>query len=145
AEDLAEAGKKVYLATSKVARIPRRYRGKDIIEWLMEMGFFNLKTEAVTDPNVLGMKVPLLSGIGELGHTLSLQLLAKKGVVILGKMENADAENIFLGANAQEHVKFGDGFSQKVKGMVDEFIGKNQISAPLPEEDSADTPDADAS
>src|SRR5439155_16755397 len=77
AEDLAEAGRKVYLATSMVARIPRRYRGKDITEWLTMMGFFNLKTEAVTDPKVLGMKVPLLSGIGELGHTLSLQLLAK--------------------------------------------------------------------
>ncbi len=141
AEDLAEQRTKVYLSTSMVARIPRRYRGKDIVDWLTSMGFFNVQTETVTDPNVLGMKVPLLSGIGELGHTLSYQLLSKKGVTILGKMENADADNLFFAANASEHIKFGDGFSQKAKGMVDDYILKNQISAPVPEVDIADLPD----
>ena len=145
AEDLADTGRKVYLSTSMVARIPRRYRGKDIIDWLTSMGFFNLPTETVTDPKVLGMKVPLLSGIGELGHTLSYQLLAKKGVTILGKMENADADSLFFVPNASEHIKFGDGFSLKAKGMVDEFILKNQISAVNPEIDTADVPDNDAS
>lgn len=145
AEDLAEAGRKVYLSTSMVARIPRRYRGKDIIDWLTSMGFFNVQTETVTDPKVLGMKVPLLSGIGELGHTLSYQLLAKKGVTILGKMENADTDDLFFAANASEHVKFGDGFSQKAKGMVDDYILKNQLTAPAYEEDIGDLPDTDAS
>ena len=109
------------------------------------MNFFDVKTETVTDPKVLAMKVPLLSGIGKQGHTLSYQLLAKKGVTILGKMENADAQNVFFDSNASNHVKFGDGFSQKAKGMVDEFILKNNLSAPAPEEDSADMPDNDAS
>lgn len=145
AEDLAEAGRKVYLSTSMVARVPRRYRGKDIVEWLMMMDFFKVKTETVTDPKMIAMKVPLLSGIGELGHTLSLQSLAKKGVTILGKMENADTDHAFLAANATDHVKFGDGFSQKVKGMVDEYILKNNLSAVLPEEDPDDVPDNNAS
>lgn len=145
AEDLAEAGRRVFLSTSMVARIPRRYRGKDIVDWLTMMNFFDVKTETVTDPKVLAMKVPLLSGIGKLGHTLSYQLLAKKGVTILGKMENADANSVFFAANASDHVKFGDGFSQKVKGMVDEFILKNELSPPQPEEDIADVPDSDTS
>src|SRR5207302_3912872 len=50
AEDLAEAGRKVYLSTSMVARIPRRYRGKDIVDWLMMMNVFDVRTETVTDP-----------------------------------------------------------------------------------------------
>jgi len=91
------------------------------------------------------MKVPQLSGIGELGHTMSLQSIAKSGATILGKMENADENNLFFAANASEHIKFADGFSQKVKGMVDDFILKNQISAPAPEKDIADMPDINAS
>ncbi len=145
AEDLIEAGRKVYLSTSMVARIPRRYRGKDIIDWLTSMGFFNLTTEAVTDPKVLAMKVPQLSGIGELGHTMSLQSIAKNGATILGKTENADENNLFFAANASDHIKFADGFSQKAKGMVDDFILKNQLSASPPEEDIADVPDSNAS
>jgi len=144
AEDLAEAGRKVYLSTSMVARIPRRYRGKDIVDWFTDMGFFHVATENVTDPKVLAMKVPLLSGIGEFGHTLSYQLLSKKGVTILGKMENADADNLHFASNAADHIKFADGFSQKAKGMVDDFILNNQISAPAPEEDIADLPDTEA-
>lgn len=145
AEDLILAGKKVYLATSMVARVPRRYRGKDIVDWLLMLGFFDLKTEDVTDPKVFAAKVPLLSGVGELGHTLSLQSLAKMGVTILGKMTDADPHNAFLSPGAQEHVKFGDGFSQKAKAMVDEFIEKKQITAPSPEVEIADMPDLTAS
>ena len=33
AEELLEAGRTVYLCTSKVGRAPRRYRGRDLLEW----------------------------------------------------------------------------------------------------------------
>jgi putative flavoprotein involved in K+ transport len=42
------------------------------------------------------------------------------------------------------HVKFADEFSNKVKNMIDEFILKNQLSAPAPEFDDADVPDTNA-
>lgn len=144
AEDLLDAGKKVYLSTSLVPRIPRRYRGKDIIDWLIRLGFFNLKTEEVTDPQMFHMTAPQISGTGEFGHTVSLQYLAERGAVILGKMQHADQEKAIFMANAQEHVRFADEFSKKVKDMVDEFILKNRLDMPAAEEDRADIPDLDA-
>lgn len=144
AEDLNDAARKVYLSTSMVGRLPRRYRGRDIIDWLLQMGFFNLRTETVMDPSVLAMRVPQISGVGPLGHTLSLQSLARGGATILGKMENADDENVYFSPNAREHVLFADTVSNGVKAMVDEFIGKNNITAPPPEEDIHDVPDVDA-
>src|SRR5262245_10925555 len=39
-EELLEAGRRVYLATSRVGRLPRRYRGRDVLEWRCEMGFY---------------------------------------------------------------------------------------------------------
>lgn len=144
AEDLAEGGRTVFLATSMVARVPRRYRGRDITDWLTDNGFFDMPTSAVTDPKAFQMKVPILSGIGDQGHTLSLQLLARKGVTILGKVQDADATHAYLAPNAAEHVKFGDMFSMRAKAMVDEFIAKSGIDAPPPEHDDADIPDAEA-
>ena len=38
AEDLLEAGRTVYLSASRVARMRRRYRGRDIFEWLIPVG-----------------------------------------------------------------------------------------------------------
>ncbi len=143
-EDLLDAGKKVYLSTCAVARIPRRYRGKDIMDWLIKIGFFDMKTADVTDPKVFYMPAPQVSGTGKYGHTVSLQQLACRGTVILGRLKSADPENAFFMLNAREHVQFADEFSKKVKDMVDEFISKNQLVLPAPEEDLADIPNPEA-
>jgi putative flavoprotein involved in K+ transport len=48
AEELYQSGRKVYLATGGAPRAPRRYRGKDIFEWLSESGFFDRPIEMFT-------------------------------------------------------------------------------------------------
>ncbi len=47
AEDLAEAGRTVFLATSRVGRLSRRYRGKDIMIWLVQSGFLDVRREQI--------------------------------------------------------------------------------------------------
>lgn len=145
AEDLIDAGRKVYLSTSMVPRVPRRYRGKDVLDWLLEMKFFDVWKEETTDPAMLQMKAPQMTGKGDGTKTISIQALAKKGATILGKMENANEEDLCFQPNAVMHVKFADGFSGKVKSTIDEFILANQLAAPAPEFDAADIADADTS
>ncbi|MBC7923030.1 MAG: NAD(P)-binding domain-containing protein [Ferruginibacter sp.] len=145
AEDLLEGGRKVYVSTSLVARLPRRYRGKDIMDWLILTKFMDVRTDEVTDSSTLSMKVPQLSGTGEGGHTIGLQHLASKGATLVGKLENAKGETVFFQPNAPEHVKFADGFSKMVKEGIDAFIRQNQLPAPLPQTDEADLPDVNAS
>jgi putative flavoprotein involved in K+ transport len=145
AEDLVRAGKKVFLCTGKVGRIPRRYRGKDIFDWLVELGFYDAYTDDITDPAVLKAKNAQVSGSGERGKTCSLQSLARSGATILGKAENADADTIYLQPNAPSHVRYADEFSLKVKTLIDEYSEQNNIAAPSPEIDLDDRPDENAS
>jgi len=144
AEDLVDAGRTVYFSTSMVARVPRRYRGRDIHDWLIDMKFFDATKEQVTDPAMLKMKPPHLTGVGDSPKTISLQSLAKKGVTIIGKMEGAKGNDLFFQPNAAMHIKFADGFSAKVKEMIDEFILKNQLQVPVAETDVDDLPDINA-
>jgi putative flavoprotein involved in K+ transport len=144
AEILAKEGKKVYLSSSKVGRVPRRYRGKDIVQWLIEIGFFDLPTSEVPDPAMLTEKAPQLSGSSESGHTVSYQLLASKGVTILGRLKDAVAKNITLESNAALHVQFADECSQMVKSIIDGVIAENGIEAPPAEHDPSDVPDIGA-
>lgn len=144
AEDLADAGRKVYLSTSMVARVPRCYRGRDIVEWLIEMKFFEARAQDIEDPKMLEMRPPQITGIGGKKYTISLQSLAKKGVIIVGKTDNADGQHVFFQPNAVMHVKFADGFSKKVKEMIDGFILKTQVKAEPAEYDEADQPDENA-
>ena len=144
-EDLLHAGKKAYLSTSKVARIPRWYRGRDIFYWIMDAKFYDIRAEDIKDPDLLNLKPPHVSGTGTGKHSLSLQSLAKKGAVILGKLEEANEDHVFFQPNAAEHVKFADEFSLKIKKLIDDHIRENNLPAPPPHYDEADIPDVNAS
>ena len=145
AEDLIVDDRKVFISTSQVPRVPRRYRGKDIVDWLVLSGFYDLQKNDVTDPLILKMKQPQVSTVGLQGHTLSLQGLAHNGAVILGKTENTNGAVIFLQPNAATNIRYADEFSKKTKLMIDDYIQKSQLNAPPPEEDPYDYPDETAS
>jgi putative flavoprotein involved in K+ transport len=144
AADLLATGRKVWLSTSKVARIPRWYCGKDIFYWLIDMKYYDIRAGQVTDPEVLESRNPQVSGTGSGKDTISLQQLAKKGAIILGKTDSADEQNVFFQPDAAMHVKFADEFSHKIKKMIDDFIVENELMAPPPHYDEADTPDTEA-
>jgi len=145
AEDLLHAGRKVFLSTSCVARIPRWYRGKDIFYWVMDAKFYDIKAEELEDPKMLEFRPPHVSGTGSGKDSLSLQSLAKQGAIILGKLDDAEENNVFFQANAAMHVRFADDFSQKIKKIIDDYIDENKLSAPPPHYDEADVPDINAS
>jgi putative flavoprotein involved in K+ transport len=74
ADELLEAGKRVYLSTSRVGRLPRRYLGRDAMEWMRESGQLDLPADQA-DPATLGATPPQVSGAGG-GRTLSYQGVA---------------------------------------------------------------------
>lgn len=42
AEDLFLDGREVHLSVGSVPRSPRRYRGKDVVDWLDRMGYYSM-------------------------------------------------------------------------------------------------------
>jgi len=144
AEDLALSGRDVLMASCRVARIPRRYRGKDITYWLTTTKFFDTPTDSITDPQILKAAPPQISGTGKMGHTVSYQYLKSFGVRIFGHLNFVDNNKIFLGADSKANVKFADESSQMIKSFIDDFIAKSGIVSILHNEhDPADIPDTE--
>ena len=144
ASDLLDAGRQVYLSTSKVPRVPRRYRGRDIMDWLNAINFLDMPTNAVRDPQVLEIKQPQVSGVGMYGRTVSLQSLAQRGAVILGKLNKVKGSTVHFQPNAALHVKFADSFSTNIKDMIEGYIQHNALHSLPVEPDPADEPDLTA-
>ena len=144
AEDLLSAGRKVYLCTSKVGRVPRRYRGRDIMEWWTEMKFWDVTFDSLEDKSVVKIIQPQISGLGRYGHTVSLQYLAGKGAVILGRLTDIKENTIILNDDGPANVQFADEFSNKIKKDVDGYLQREGIELPPPEDDPADEPDPKA-
>jgi putative flavoprotein involved in K+ transport len=143
-EDLLSAGRRVYLCTSKVGRAPRRYRGRDLLEWWVDMKHLDVTLASLEDKSISRAAQPQISGVGRYGHTLSLQQLARQGAVILGRLLDVEADTLLLSDEAAAHVRFGDEFSQRLKDGVDAYLAKAGFSPPPLEADPADVPDPQA-
>lgn len=138
AEDLLDAGRGVYLATGTVGRAPRRLRGRDTLVWLSESGWMAQRPGDLPDPRTIRAAQPQISGVGRLGHTVSLQWLSRRGVTLLGHFESADGNRLRFGDDLAQHVRFGDAGSARIRQHVDEYIARRGIVAPLSDPDPAD-------
>ncbi len=141
AEDLLTAGRKVYLCTSKVGRSPRRYRGRDIFLWHVDMKHWDVTLASLKDKSVSRATQPQISGVGRYGHTVSLQNLARQGVMILGRLLDVEGSSLVLSDEAAVHVHFADESSQKRKNEIDAYLTGAGIPLPSLEDDQADEPD----
>ncbi len=123
AEELIEAGRPVYLCTSKVGRSIRQYRGRDVLYWGIATGNLYQTVADLEDPNMQFAAQGQVSGTKG-GHTISLQQLARDGVVLLGGLKGVSGDQLSLRENFVENCDFADGVSQRRKIQIDAFIEK---------------------
>ncbi len=143
AEDLLEAGRDVYLCASRVARVPRRYRGRDILAWWVETRLLDQRPMDLEDPAMRFAPLPQISGVGPRGHTVSLQSLARCGARLLGRVTGVDGGCLVLDGRLGEYVRFADERSAKSKRDIDAWL--ERTAAPVADDDGdpADAPAPD--
>ena len=134
AEDLVEAGRHVFMSTSRVPRVPRRYRGRDIVAWFVDSGFFAARPADLPDPAMMRMRQPQISGVDG-GRTVSYGRLAEEGVTLLGHLAAVEGATLHFDGNLPEHLNFADTMSAQLTGRVDAYIERNGIVAPPAEAD----------
>jgi putative flavoprotein involved in K+ transport len=135
AEDLALAGRDVYLATSRLGRLPRRYRGGDTFDWLTRSGFLDTPSKELLRADG---KRPVRALLGAT-HTLSLQSLSALGVILLGRLQGYDAGRFMMGDDLAENISFADQASVNIKGFLDAYIERSGLNSPQAEDDPAET------
>jgi putative flavoprotein involved in K+ transport len=139
ADELATSGRDVLLATSRVPRVPRRYRGRDVHEWAVELGLYDQPTETVTDPAQLREPHPMLSGARG-GHTVSYQQLARDGVRLLGRLADIDGERLRFGPELPSNIEYADRSAAQFRHLVDDYVARTGSTAPEPDPDPAERP-----
>jgi putative flavoprotein involved in K+ transport len=143
-EDLLAAGRTAYLCTSAVGRVPRRYRGRDVLDWLSRVGVFDIPIEALPDPRVQFLATAVVSGVGPLGRTVSLQGLAQQGAILLGRPASVRGARIRLEPTVGPNVAFGDQVSAETKVQIDDALRAQGLPVPpLGPDDPADQPHPD--
>ncbi|HEV2033085.1 MAG TPA: NAD(P)-binding domain-containing protein [Candidatus Dormibacteraeota bacterium] len=107
AEELHQAGRKVFLACGRCLWAPRRFDGRDLVWWLAETGFLDRTPDKLPSPAARLLGNPQATGHGG-GHDLHFRTLEADGVELLGRFVGADGTTIHLADDLAASVDFGD-------------------------------------
>ena len=79
ADELRRAGRPVVISVGRHARLPRRYRGRDILWWMERAGVLGQTIDQVHDARS-ARRAPSLQLSGRADHPVGLDALAARGV-----------------------------------------------------------------
>jgi putative flavoprotein involved in K+ transport len=130
AEDLHLAGRKVFLCVGDAPRVARRYRGKDVVEWLHLMGYYDLPVH----------EHPLREGVRDKtnhyvtgrdgGRDIDLRQRAREGMELYGRLMDVAGDYIVCADDLALCLDRADQVSESIKTSIDGFIAKKGVAAP---------------
>lgn len=129
AEELYLSGRKVYLCVGSAGRVPRRYRGKDVYEWMYLSGFLSRTPDKLPSPQAKFGANPHVSG-KDGGRTLNLHQFARDGVVLLGHIRDGRGDRVWLANDLKENLKKSDQVEVDIVKMIDDYIARTGLQAP---------------
>ena len=127
-EDLLDAGRNTWLCVGNFRRIPRRYRGRDIMDWFEELNFTN---QPVTDPDPTEHS-PLLTGVNG-GYEVDLRRVVAAGGTLLGRLEGVAEHELVLGDQLLTHMQAAEEAYNTIITGIEAALASQPIVADDPE------------
>lgn len=94
ADELAAAGRRVFIAVGHHTRVPRLYRGRDLFCWFDRLGILREPAGRVHDLEASRAQ-PSLQLVGRPTHdALDLRTLAARGVTVTGRLVGLDGTRV---------------------------------------------------
>ncbi|MGF9566195.1 MSMEG_0569 family flavin-dependent oxidoreductase [Neorhizobium sp. JUb45] len=129
AEDLHLAGRKVHMVTGNAPRCARFYRGRDVVDWLADVGQYDITvahegmTKKKHDTN------HYLTG-RDGGRDIDLRKFALEGMELYGRMEGVANGKMLFAANLKSNLDNADRVYNGINGLIDRYIAEKGIDAP---------------
>jgi putative flavoprotein involved in K+ transport len=130
AEELARAGRRVFLSVGPHDRPPRRYRGQDFVWWLGKLGKWDMKAPT---PGTEHVTIAVSGAYG--GHTMDFRRLAGLGVTLLGRAGVYRDGLLQIAPDLAANIENGDRNFLSVLDEADAYAREHGLD--LPEEPEA--------
>ena len=130
AEDLHLAGREVVMATGDAPRCARFYRGKDVVDWLAGMGYYDMPVH----------EHPLREGVRDNtnhyvtgrdgGRDIDLRKFASEGMELYGLLKGLDGDTLQFAPDLASNLAHADRIYNGINASIDKYIEKHAIDAP---------------
>jgi putative flavoprotein involved in K+ transport len=125
AEELARAGRKVFLSVGPHDRPPRRYRGQDFVWWLGKLGKWDMKAPT---PGTEHITIAVSGAYG--GHTMDFRRLAGLGVTLLGRAGAFGNGHLTFAPDLARNIENGDRNYLSVLDEADAYAATHGLDLP---------------
>lgn len=139
ADELLQAGRSVYLSAGRCPWFPRRYRGREIVGWALDIGLLDQTVDTLQSPAARLVCNPPVSG-NDGGHDCHPRWLASRGAALLGRVRHIDGTRISFEPGLEETLLAGDTFVAELKRGIDAYIAAQGLTAPEDEADDEPPP-----
>lgn len=130
AEDLHFAGRKVHLCLGDAPRSPRIYRGKDVVAWLDDMGYYDTPVEAHPDVDTTRDKTNHYLTGRDGGREIDLRQRALEGMQLYGYFRGVSAGVCQFAPDLSRRLDAADETYNGIRALIDKYIAKQQLDVP---------------
>lgn len=131
AEDLHLAGRQVHLATGNAPRVARFYRGKDVVDWLDEMGYYRQSVaEHPLGRNVRSNTNHYVTG-RDGGRDVDLRRFALEGMQLYGTLDDFSQGLFQFRPNLAENLDKADATYNNINARIDAWIEQAGIDTEI--------------
>ncbi|WP_345770395.1 MSMEG_0569 family flavin-dependent oxidoreductase [Blastococcus saxobsidens] len=130
AEDLHLAGRRVHLAVGSAPRIARRYRGRDMVDWLHDMGHYDMPVEQHRDGEAARMGTNHYVTGRDGGRDIDLRRFALEGMQLYGPLTGVRGGRFTFAPELTANLDRADRVDDNAKDLVDAHIERTGADAP---------------
>jgi putative flavoprotein involved in K+ transport len=130
AEDLHLAGRQVHLSVGSAPRVARRYRGRDVVAWLDEMGYYRRGIDQFADADAVRFRANHYVTGRDGGHDIDLRAFAREGMRLYGRLSGFSEGKLRFEDGLRKNLDGADAVSEGIKDSIDTYIEGNGIDAP---------------
>lgn len=130
AEDLHLAARKVHLVVGRAPRCPRVYRGRDAVEWLDDLGQYDLPVDRhPKGAAVRGQANHYLTG-RDGGRDIDLRRFAREGMSLHGRLVTIKDGRMVFADDLSQNLDAADAVYNGICGLIDRHIAERDVTAP---------------
>jgi len=130
AEELHQSGRTVHLAVGGAPRSPRKYRGRDAIEWFDDMGHYDLPIERHPLKEKVRAKANHYLSGRDGGHEIDLRQLALEGMRLHGRLADIRGHRLTFHDDLTRNLDAADAVYVELRATIDRYIAESGIDAP---------------
>ncbi|GAA3793558.1 MSMEG_0569 family flavin-dependent oxidoreductase [Amycolatopsis tucumanensis] len=130
AEDLHLAGRRVHLAVGSAPRVARRYRGRDVVAWLDDMGYYRRGIDEFADADAVRFRANHYVTGRDGGRDIDLRAFARDGMRLYGRLTGINGGRLTFAQDLSHNLDAADAVSEGIKDSIDTWITAHAIDAP---------------